>query len=115
MPTVPGLVYVAVWIDPQPQPRLGTGPHPVVNISDIIQLHGSLCVYTRVCAWTTRIYGDPTTPRHGAAHLDRTAPSRRRSGSVRGSVACSCPSAETRFILFILSHANNQQINRDRD
>lgn len=70
MPTVLGLVYVAVWIDPQPQSRLSTGPHPVVNISDIIQLRGFLCVYTRVCVWTTRIYGDPTKPRHRAAHLE---------------------------------------------
>lgn len=84
---------------------LSTGPHPVVNIPNIIQLPGILCVYTRVCECTTCIYGDRAKPHHRAAHLVWTAPSWRTSGSAHSFVPCSCPPAETHSILLILTRA----------
>lgn len=50
MPAMLGLVCVPVWIDPESQSEPDTGPHPVVNITDIIQLQGFLCVYIEICA-----------------------------------------------------------------
>lgn len=104
MPTVLGLVYVAAWIDPQPQCRAQRWP---TSCCKHLQHHTAawdpVCIHACVCARTTCIYGDRANPHHRAAHLLWTAPSLRPSGSAQGLVSCSCSSAETHLILLIVT------------
>lgn len=103
MPTVLGLVYVAAWIDPQPQSRTQHWP---TSCCKHLQHHTAarvpVCIHA--CVHALHVFMESAPNLTTEQHI-WTAPSQRASGSAHGSISCSCPSAEIHFILLILTHA----------